>query len=272
MVDFPGHTGAMAARPPATSWLCDMDGVLVREGSIIPGADRFLAALENSGRSFLILTNNSMFTPRDLAARLSHLGLEVPEERLWTSALATAKFLDTQRPKASAYVIGEAGLHTALHDIGYVMTSRNPDYVILGETRNYSFEEITTAVRLIENGSRFLATNPDPTGPSEEGSLPACGAVAAMIAKATGREPYCLGKPNPLMMREGLNVLGAHSESTVMIGDRMDTDVLAGIEAGLQTILVLSGVTQAEEIERFPYRPSRVVNSVADLIEEIEAS
>lgn len=259
----------MATRPPAASWLCDMDGVLVREGQIVPGADRFLAALEASGRSFLILTNNSMYTPRDLAARLADIGLEVPEERLWTSALATAKFLSDQRPGGSAYVIGEAGLHTALHDAGVVMTARDPDYVVLGETRNYSFDQITTAIRLVERGARFLATNPDPTGPSEEGPLPACGAVAAMVTKATGQEPYCLGKPNPLMMREGLNVLGAHSESTVMIGDRMDTDVLAGMEAGLQTILVLSGVTAADEVERFPYRPSRIVGSVADLVDEL---
>jgi NagD protein len=255
----------------ATNWLCDLDGVLVREGTMVPGADEFLAALEAQGRSFLILTNNSMFAPRDLAARLKALGLDVPEAKLWTSALATAEFVRTQRPGGSAYVIGEAGLHTALHDVGYVMTNQSPDYVILGETRNYSFEEITTAVRLIEGGSRFLATNPDPTGPSLQGSLPACGAVAAMIQRATDVEPYFVGKPNPLMMREGLNVLGAHASQTVMIGDRMDTDVQAGVEAGLQTILVLSGVTQREEIGRFPYQPSRIVDSVADLLAELRS-
>jgi len=246
-----------------------MDGVLVREGSVIPGANDFLSALRRSGRSFLVLTNNSMFTPRDLSARLSAMGIDVPEDQLWTSALATAKFLASQRPQGSAYVIGEAGLHTALHEVGYVMTNRSPDYVVLGETRSYSFEAITTAVRLIESGSRFIATNPDPTGPSLEGSLPACGAVAAMIQRATGTDPYFVGKPNPLMMREGLNKLGAHSESTVMIGDRMDTDVLAGIEAGLETILVLSGVTQEPDIESFPYRPTRVVSSVAELVSEL---
>jgi len=246
-----------------------MDGVLVREGSVIPGANDFLSALRRSGRSFLVLTNNSMFTPRDLSARLSAIGIDVPEDQLWTSALATAKFLASQRPQGSAYVIGEAGLHTALHEVGYVMTNRSPDYVVLGETRSYSFEAITTAVRLIESGSRFIATNPDPTGPSLEGSLPACGAVAAMIQRATGTDPYFVGKPNPLMMREGLNKLGAHSESTVMIGDRMDTDVLAGIEAGLETILVLSGVTQEPDIESFPYRPTRVVSSVAELVSEL---
>ena len=259
----------MARVTPAESWLCDMDGVLIREGTMIPGADIFLERLRSSGRSFLIVTNNSAFTPRDLAARLESIGLEVPEEQLWTSALATAKFVADQRPEGTAYVIGESGLTTALHEVGYTQTHNDPDYVILGETRAWSFEAVTTAVRLIEGGARFLATNPDPTGPSNEGSLPACGAVAAMIQRATGVEPYFVGKPNPLMMREGLNTLGAHSESTVMVGDRMDTDVLAGMEAGLETILVLTGVTTEEEIGRFPYRPSRVVDSVADLIDAL---
>lgn len=252
-----------------SSWLCDMDGVFIREGSVIDGAVDFLARLESSGRRYQILTNNSMFTPRDLAARLGAMGLEVPEDRLWTSALATAKFVATQRPGGTAYVIGESGLTTALHEQGYTVTNRAPDYVILGETRNYSFDAITTAVRCIEQGSRFLATNPDPTGPSLDGPLPACGAVAALLERATGRTPYFVGKPNPLMMREGMNRIGAHSEETVMIGDRMDTDVIAGIEAGLTTVLVLSGVTSAEEVEQFAYRPSRVVRSVADLLEEL---
>ncbi len=252
-----------------SSWLCDMDGVFIREGSVIEGAVEFLSRLESSGRRYQILTNNSMFTPRDLAARLGAMGLDVPEDRLWTSALATARFVATQRPGGTAYVIGESGLTTALHEQGYTMTNRNPDYVILGETRNYSFDAITTAVRLIEQGSRFLATNPDPTGPSLEGPLPACGAVAALLERATGRTPYFVGKPNPLMMREGMNQIGAHSEETVMIGDRMDTDVIAGIEAGLTTVLVLSGVTSAAEVEQFAYRPSRVVGSVADLLGEL---
>jgi NagD protein len=259
----------MARTAMAESWLCDMDGVLIKEGHLIPGADDFLMALRSSGRTFLVLTNNSAFTARDLSARLSSIGFEVPEEQLWTSALATAQFVADQRPNGSAFVIGESGLTTALHDVGYTLTNIDPDYVILGETRAWSFDAVTTAVRLIEDGARFLGTNPDPTGPSVEGSLPACGAVAAMIQRATGVAPYFIGKPNPLMMREGLNVLGAHSESTVMVGDRMDTDVLCGIEAGLETILVLSGVTAEEEVERFPYRPSRIVGSVADLIDEL---
>ncbi len=247
-----------------------MDGVLVHEGIMVPGADRFVDALASAGLGFLVLTNNSIYTPRDLAARLSAIGLDIPMRALWTSALATAQFLDNQRPGGTAHVVGEAGLTTALHDIGYILTDRNPDYVVLGETRNYSFDNITKAIRLIESGSRFIATNPDPAGVSPEGTLPATGSVAALISRATGVNPYYIGKPNPLMMREGLNSLGAHSENTVMVGDRMDTDVVAGIEAGLETILVLSGVTSAEQIERYPYRPSRVVPSVADLADELE--
>lgn len=248
-----------------------MDGVLVNEGVVVPGADRFVDALRRAGLRFLVLTNNSMYTPRDLAARLHALGLDIPTGALWTSALATARFLDSQRPRGTAHVVGESGLTTALHDIGYVITDRDPDYVVLGETRNYSFEAITKAIRLIDSGSRFIATNPDPTGATANGNVPATGSVAALISRATGVEPYYVGKPNPLMMREGLNALGAHSESTVMVGDRMDTDVVAGLEAGLETILVLSGVTRADQVDRFPYRPSRVVGSVADLVEELVA-
>ena len=216
-----------------------------------------------------MLTNNSIYTPRDLRARLAHTGIDVPEAAIWTSALATAQFLDSQRPNGSAYVIGEAGLTTALHEAGYTLTDNDPDYVVLGETRNYSFEAITRAIRLINDGSRFICTNPDATGPSLEGALPACGSVAALITKATGVEPYFVGKPNPLMMREALNKIEAHSETSAMVGDRMDTDVLGGLEAGLRTFLVLTGVTTADEVDRFPYLPSKVVPSVADLIEYI---
>ena len=256
----------MSERKPVTTWLTDMDGVLIHEGTLIPGADEFIGRLRESGRRFLVLTNNSIYTPRDLRARLLATGLDVPEAAIWTSALATAQFLDSQRPGGSAYVIGEAGLTTALHEAGYVLTETLPDYVVLGETRTYSFEAITKAIRLINTGSRFIATNPDATGPSLEGALPACGSVAALITKATGVDPYFVGKPNPLMMREALNKIEAHSEVTAMVGDRMDTDVLCGIEAGLRTFLVLSGVTQPDEVERFPYRPSKVVKSVADLV------
>jgi NagD protein len=251
------------------TYLMDMDGVLVHEDQPIPGADRFVERLEATGHRYLVLTNNSIYTPRDLAARLSLTGLEVPEAAIWTSALATARFLDQQRPGGTAFVIGEAGLTTALHERGYVLSERDPDYVVLGETRTYSLEAITRAIRLITAGARFIATNPDPTGPSPAGPQPATGAVAALISKATGVRPYFVGKPNPLMMREALRAIEAHSETTVMIGDRMDTDIVAGMEAGLQTILVLSGITSREQAGRFPFLPSRIVDSVADLVEEI---
>ena len=257
----------MADRKPIESWLTDMDGVLIHEGVPIPGADAFLKKLRESGRPFLVLTNNSIYTPRDLHARLRRMGLEVPVESIWTSAMATARFLDDQRPGGTAYVIGEAGLTTALHDIGYILTDHEPDYVVLGETRTYSFEAMTKAVRLIDAGARFICTNPDETGPSTEGPLPATGAVAALITKATGVAPYFVGKPNPLMMRSALNRIEAHSETAVMVGDRMDTDIVSGLEAGLRSILVLTGSTRPEEVERFPYRPSRIVQSVADLVD-----
>jgi NagD protein len=244
--------------------------VLVREEHAIPGADRFLERLRERGTRFLVLTNNSIYTRRDLAARLRASGLEVPEEAIWTSALATARFLDDQRPNASAYVIGEAGLTTALYEAGYTLTERNPDYVVLGETRTYSFERITSAIRLVAAGARFIATNPDPTGPSPDGPLPATGSVAALITRATGVAPYFVGKPNPLMMRSALNAIDAHSETAAMVGDRMDTDVVSGLEAGLEAILVLTGVTTREDAERHPYRPSRIVESIADLIEELD--
>src|SRR5215207_9522375 len=182
------------------SWLMDMDGVLVHDEHVIPGADEFLRRLRASGTPFMVLTNNSIFTRRDLAARLRASGLEIPEEAIWTSALATAKFLEDQRPGGSAFVIGEVGLTTALHSAGYTLSERNPDYVILGETRTYSFEAITRAIRLITSGARFIATNPDPTGPTRESPLPATGSVAALISRATGVAPYFVGKPNPLMM------------------------------------------------------------------------
>jgi NagD protein len=259
----------MPDRKPIESWLTDMDGVLIHEGVPIPGADAFLKKLRESGRPFLVLTNNSIYTPRDLHARLERMGLDVPEENIWTSALATAQFLDDQRPGGTAYVIGEAGLTTALHDIGYVLTDHDPDFVILGETRTYSFEAMTKAVRLINDGARFIATNPDNVGPSAEGALPATGSIAALITAATRKKPYFVGKPNPLMMRAGLNALGAHSETSAMIGDRMDTDVLAGLEAGMRTFLVMTGVTQPEDVDRFPFRPSRVVDSIANLVEQV---
>ena len=256
----------MADRSNITSWLTDMDGVLVHEGHPIPGAAQLIAKWTAAGTPFLVLTNNSIYTPRDLSARLKLAGLEIPEDRIWTSALATASFLNSQKPNGSAYVIGETGMTQALHDIGYVQTDQNPDYVVLGETRNFNFDNLTKAIRLIGAGARFIVTNPDATGPSNEGPLPAAGSVAALITKATGMKPYIVGKPNPMMFRSAMRKIGAHSESTGMIGDRMDTDVVAGIEAGLHTVLVLTGIADDAEIAKYPFRPTEILNSVADLI------
>jgi len=256
----------MADRSKITAWLTDMDGVLVHEGHVLPGAEALITKWQNDKTPFLVLTNNSIYTPRDLSARLRAGGLDVPEDRIWTSALATASFLHSQNPKGSAYVIGETGLTQALHDVGYIQTDTNPDYVVLGETRNFNFENLTKAIRLINGGARFIATNPDPTGPSTEGVLPATGSVAALITKATGKHPYIVGKPNPMMFRSAMRKIGAHSESTGMIGDRMDTDVVAGIEAGLHTVLVLTGIADQKEIERYPFRPTEILNSVEDLV------
>lgn len=246
-------------------FITDMDGVLIKGTQIVPGADRFIAHLEEQEREYLVLTNNPLYTPRDLAHRLHNIGLEIPAERLFTSAMATASFLQNQRPEATAFVIGESGLTQAIHDIGYVITDIDPDYVVLGETEGYNYENVTKAIRLIDAGARFIATNPDVSGPTEEGIVPGCGAMAALIGKASGREPFYVGKPNPLMMRSALNYLDVHSEDTVMVGDRMDTDIIAGVESGMRTILVLSGITRREDIERYPYRPTWVLESVAEI-------
>jgi NagD protein len=247
------------------AFLLDMDGVLVHGRRPIPGAPEFIARLIQSGTPFLVITNNPMYTPRDLSHRLASEGMNIPEENLFTSAMATAQFLASQRPNSTAFVIGEAGLTSAMHAVGYTLTNKDPEYVVLGESNSFSLGQITQAIRLIQAGSRFIATNPDPTGPSETGIIPACGAMAALIEKATGRKPYFVGKPNPLMMRRALTALGTHSEDTIMVGDRMDTDVVTGMEAGMETILVLTGVTRPEEVERFPYQPTRILPSVADI-------
>jgi len=246
-------------------FLSDMDGVLVRGSIPVPGASDFIARLRDRGTPFLVLTNNSQYTQRDLHARLSYAGLDIPPESLFTSALATAQFLQSQRPGGSAYVIGESGLTTALHDIDYIITDKEPEYVVLGETTTYSFARITQAIGFILGGARFIATNPDESGPGEGGIVPGTGAVAALITSVTGIKPYYIGKPNPLMMRMALRTMNAHSEDAVMIGDRMDTDVIAGLESGLRTILVMSGVTNQSMIERFSYRPTYVFDSVADI-------
>jgi NagD protein len=246
-------------------YLTDMDGVIVRGTTLVPGAAEFVQRLRAREIPFLILTNNSLYTQRDLQVRLSYIGLEVPPEVIFTSALATAQFLDDQHPGGRAYVIGESGLTTALHDIGYVLTDQDPEFVVLGETTAYSFDRITRAIRFVNAGARFIATNPDVMGPGEGGIVPATGAVAALISAATGVKPYYIGKPNPLMMRTALRTLNAHSEDSVMIGDRMDTDIVAGIESGLRTLLVLTGVTTHEQVERFPYRPTWIRESIAEV-------
>jgi NagD protein len=249
----------------AKHFIMDMDGVIVRGSQPVPGAAEFIKKLQAKGLRFLVLTNNSIYTPRDLANRLRFLGIDVPDDLVYTSAIATARFLHSQRPNGTAFAIGEAGLTTALHETGYVLTEHDPEYVVLGETSTYSFERITKAIRLILAGARFIATNPDPIGPAEGGLAPATGAVAALIEKATGVAPYFVGKPNPLMLRTALRVLDVHSEETAMIGDRMDTDIVMGTESGLETVLVLTGVTQREQVERFPYRPTHILESVASI-------
>ncbi|KMY23389.1 NagD protein [Actinobaculum suis] len=249
------------------NWLTDMDGVLIHEEVALPGAVEFIETLQEKEYPYLVLTNNSIFTRRDLSARLHAAGLQVPEENIWTSASATANFLAQQVENKRAYVVGEAGLTTSMYNVGFIMTDVNPEVVVLGETRTYSIESLTTAIRLIEKGARFIATNPDVTGPSEHGPIPATGAVAAMITAATGRKPYYIGKPNPVMLRAGLNLVGAHSEETALVGDRMDTDILCGMEAGLQTHLVLTGSSTLEDVQKFPYRPDYIRNSIADIVE-----
>jgi NagD protein len=247
------------------NYLIDMDGVLVSGSTIIPGAGEFIARLRERGAKFLLLTNNSRHTPRDLAHNLQLIGLDITEANIFTSAMATARFVQAQKPNGTAFVIGESGLTSALHDAGFIITDRSPDYMILGETFNYNFEALTRAIRLIGQGARFIATNPDANGPTEAGIVPACGAMAALIEAATGVRAFFVGKPNPLMMRSALNYLGVHSEDTVMIGDRMDTDMVAGVQSGLDTVLVLTGVTRLEEIDLYPYLPTHVVSSVAEI-------
>ncbi|MFV0451357.1 MAG: HAD-IIA family hydrolase [Propioniciclava sp.] len=249
-----------------TCWLTDKDGVLVHGDRAIPGAKELIDHWTRHDIRYLVLTNDSVQTPRDLSARLHRAGLAVPEENIWTSAMATAAFLANQNGDHTAYVVGEAGLTTALHEAGFVITDIDPEFVVLGETRGMSFEQATRAIRLILGGARFVSTNPDVAGPSTDGIVPATGAFAALITAATGREPYVVGKPNPMMFRSAMNQIQAHSETTGMIGDTMRTDIVAGMEAGLHTVLVLTGSTQGHDLGSFPYRPSRVLDSVAELL------
>jgi NagD protein len=247
------------------NYILDMDGVLYRGNQLIPGAREFIERLQERGKRFLFMTNNSQRTPIDFQRKLERMGLNVPEEHYFTSAMATAAFLHSQKPGGSAFVIGEAGLTHALYQVGYSITDVDPDYVVLGDTPSYDYAKIVHAVKLIMDGARFVATNPDVSGPQEEGVHPACGALAAPIERVTGRQAYYVGKPNPLMMREALRRLDAHSEDAVMIGDRMDTDILSGLETGMKTVLVLTGVTAREEVASYSYQPNLVVESLADL-------
>lgn len=243
-----------------------MDGVLVQGKKMIPGADKFIERLRENKCKFLILTNNSIYTPVDLAHKLQTSGIQVTQDEIYTSAMATANFMKTQKAGGNAFVIGESGLNLAIHEAGFILTPEKADFVVLGETFDYNFRQVTKAMRLIMEGAHFLATNPDPSGPSDEGLVPACGAMASLIEKASGKSPFFCGKPNPFMMRSALNHLGVHSENTVMIGDRMDTDIIAGLQSGMETILVLSGVTSTKDIEEFPYRPNRIAASVKDIV------
>ena len=248
-------------------FICDMDGVIYHGNKLLPGVKEFVDWLYREEKNFLFLTNSSERSPKELQIKLARMGLEVDESHFYTSALATAKFISSQAPGCSAYVIGGAGLVTALHDAGITMNDVDPDYVIIGEGNTYNYENILKAVKLVMRGAKLIGTNSDLTGPAEDGIIPACRAMISPIEMATGQKAYFIGKPNPLMMRTGLRILGVHSEDAVMIGDRMDTDIVAGIETGLDTVLVLSGVTDHNEIKKFPYRPRLVLNGVGDIPE-----
>jgi NagD protein len=250
---------------PINNYLIDMDGVLISGDTLIPGASQFVERLNASQGKYLVLTNNPIYTPKDLAHNLQKMGLDIQPELIFTSAMATAQFLQKQRPNGTAYVIGESGLTSSMHEAGYIITEHDPDYVVLGESSAFSLENLTKGIRLIIDGARFVATNPDPSGPTAMGIVPACGAVAAMIEKATGVSPFFIGKPNPLMVRTALNYLGVHSEETIIVGDRMDTDIIGGVQNGMDSILVLTGVTKPEQIERYSYIPTYVYDSVAEI-------
>ena len=246
-------------------FICDMDGVIYHGNKLLPGVKEFVDWLYRENKNFLFLTNSSERSPKELQQKLKRMGLDVDESHFYTSALATARFISSQSPESSAYVIGGAGLIMALHDEGITMNDVDPDYVIIGEGNTYNYENILKAVHLVMKGAKLIGTNSDLTGPSENGIIPACRAMIAPIEMATGQNAYFIGKPNPLMMRTGLRILGVHSEDAVMIGDRMDTDMVAGIETGLDTCLVLSGVTDRADINTFPYRPRLVLNGVGDI-------
>ena len=248
--------------------ICDMDGVIYLGNQLLPGVREFVNWLNENGKQFLFLTNSSERSPKELRQKLQRMGLDIDEEHFYTSALATAAFLKKQAPGCTAFVIGAPGLLNALYDVGVTMNDVDPDYVIVGETASYNYEVITKAVRLVLNGARLIATNSDLTGPTEFGIAPACRSLVAPIELATGKKAYFMGKPNPLMMRTGLHLLGVHSEEAAMVGDRMDTDVIAGMESGLATVLVLSGCTSRADINDYPYRPTYILNGVGEIVAE----
>lgn len=252
-------------------FICDMDGVIYHGNKVLPGVAEFVDWLHREQKEFLFLTNNSGYTPRELQQKLARMGLDVSEEHFYTSALATAAFLKAQSPGCSAYVIGEAGLFNALYDAGITMNDVNPDYVVVGEGKSYSLDTLTKATNLVLGGAKLIGANSDITGPIENGIAPACRALIAPIELATGKTAYFCGKPNPLMMRTGLNILGCHSGDAVMVGDRMDTDVISGMECGMATVLVLSGVSTRETIDTFAYRPTMVLDGVGSIVEVAES-
>ncbi len=246
-------------------FICDMDGVIYHGNCILPGAAKFIQWLQDERKEYLFLTNNSGYTRRELHQKLSRMGLDVPEEHFYTSALATAAFLKEQAPGCSVFVIGEAGLLNALYDVGITMNEVNPDYVVVGEGRAYSLDTLTKATNLVMNGAKLIGANSDVSGPVENGIAPACRALTAPIEMAAGVQAYFCGKPNPLMMRTGLRLLNCHSNEAVMVGDRMDTDVISGMESGMSTVLVLSGVSSRETLKSYAYRPTVVLNGVGDI-------
>ena len=260
MIDFASKKG----------FICDMDGVIYHGNHVLPGVAEFIQWLHREHKEFLFLTNNSGYTPRELQQKLARLGLDVSQEHFYTSALATAAFLKEQAPGCSVYAIGEAGLLNALYDAGITMNDVNPDYVVMGEGKSYSLDTLTKATNLVLNGAKLIGANSDLTGPIEHGITPACRALVAPIELATGKQAYFCGKPNPLMMRTGLNILGCHSAEAVMVGDRMDTDVISGLESGMSTILVLSGVSTRETVQTFAYRPTMVLDGVGSIVELAE--
>ncbi len=249
----------------APSFICDMDGVIYRGSRLIEGAKRFVERLRKNGNKFVFLTNNAEKTPNELQWKLAKLGIKVSVRHFFTAAMATANFLAQQKPGGKAYVIGGRGLLVALRGIGYKITDRNPDYVIVGSAENYNYEKIIKAVDLVAHGARLIGTSPDLTGPTEKGVVPACGSLIAPIQLSTQTTPYFIGKPSPLIMRMALRFLGSHSADTYMVGDRMDTDIVGGIESGMRTILVLSGVTNLEDVPKYGYQPQFIYQSVAEI-------